>query len=203
MSSTKFDELLSRMPEISKAVESFKSEAIQSQVLNALLGAFGHSDAQEIRPRGQGRQNDINDEPGSGSDAGNTAKKSQRKPSSSNAKQSFSIDKGLDFFNTSYRTLDAFVDEKKPSNQLENCLISVYWLTRIATEAEKATVERVYTCFKHMKWPVPANLPNTIAQAGVKGWLDSSNREDLKVVIAGENYVEHQMPIAKKSVDQK
>jgi hypothetical protein len=43
MPETKVDELLSRLPEVAKAVNEFKSETAQLRVLDALLGAFGHT----------------------------------------------------------------------------------------------------------------------------------------------------------------
>jgi hypothetical protein len=94
--------------------------------------------------------------------------------STSKAKQIFSLSKDLDLDGAGSPKFREFSDEKVPGNDY---------------------IDHVYTCFKYMSWRVPADLVNTVQKAGSKGWLDTRNRDDLKVVVMGENYVEHEMPV--------
>ncbi|MDU0315643.1 hypothetical protein RKE38_18235 [Phycicoccus sp. M110.8] len=214
MAQAELDQLLERMPAIAEAVEKFTSEAIQSQVLEALIGAF------KVGARsGDGEVGDDGFESGdsheSQADTGTTTeraaavpaangtgtsapKRTARKSGGSRAKQSFSLDKDLDMVRGGSKSLKDFVGEKQPKTVLDKVLISVYWLTRILEGDQPATLDRVYTCFKHMEWPIPSDLANTAQQAGVKGWLDSRKRDDIKVVIGGENRVEHELPAEPK-----
>ncbi|MGW6200752.1 hypothetical protein ACWF0M_31715 [Kribbella sp. NPDC055110] len=91
-----------------------------------------------------------------------------------------------------------FSESKKPTSALEKCLVSVYWLSRLTKTPVPTTVDQVYTCFKVAGWAVPTDLVNTLQQAGTKGWLDTKKRDDLKVVVQGENHIEHEMPATPK-----
>lgn len=199
MSPSTFDALLARMPEISAAVEKFSSEAIQARVLEALLAAF---DGENRLGHKAASQSDLHDDEGTAlpfSKSSITKTPRVKKTTGGKGKHPNAIDKDLDLVNGADQPFSTFVDWKQPTSQEEKCLVAVYWLTRVLIEKTPATVDRVYTCFKHMGWPVPANLANAIQRAGTKGWLDSRNRDDLKVVIGGENYLEHKMPAKKKA----
>lgn len=130
----------------------------------------------------------------------NPAKKAPaKKATSPKVKQSFSIDKTLDLVGGGVTySFKQFVEEKKPTNMVEKCLISVYWLAKETKARTPATVDQVYTCFKDAGWVVPNDLVNTLQQAGTKGWLDTKKRDDMKVVVGGENHVEHDMPAKPK-----
>lgn len=208
MAEAELDQLLKRMPAIAEAVEKFTSEAIQSQVLEALIGAFqvgaGSDDDEGVTDglaSGDSKADARTVTEPSGLAAANgtgTAKRTARKSAGSRAKQSFSLDKDLDMVRGGPKSLKNFVGEKQPKTVLDKVLVSVYWLTRILEGDQPATLDRVYTCFKHMEWPIPSDLANTAQQAGAKGWLDSRKRDDIKVVIGGENRVEHELPAEPK-----
>lgn len=188
------------MPAIAAAVETFTSESIQSQALEALINAFqsgnkadGKRTEAETPPEPE-REQEQGSGDGTGTGAAVTPQRTPRKASSTKQKQSFSLDKDLDLVRGGPKSLKDFVAEKQPTTVLDKVLIAVYWLTRVREGDKPATLEGVYTCFKHMEWPIPSDLANTTQQAGAKGWLDSRKRDDLKVVIGGENRVEHEMP---------
>lgn len=90
----------------------------------------------------------------------------------------------------------AFAEEKAPTNQKQKCVVAVYYLLNVLGLA-KVGADHVYTFFKGVEWPAPANLPNTLHQAGSAGWLDTADSDDLKVTPIGENLVEHNLPNAK------
>ena len=87
-----------------------------------------------------------------------------------------------------------FVALKQPSNHIQKTVAAVYYLTQIL-DLESVTTEHVYTMFKYVGWPLPTNLPNTLQQAGSKGWLDTSDSTNLKITPSGENLVEHNLPV--------
>lgn len=201
MATTQLDGLLARMPEIAEAVERFKSDAIQARVLDALLDAFGvasggggdrHPTPADMSAGGSGSSDVTGKSDG--------AKKTVAKKAASKGlkgKQVFTIDKDLDLARGAAQSFKDFAESKKPTTAVEKALVAVYWLTRVREDGP-ATVDQVYTCFKGAAWAIPSDLVNTIQQAGTKGWLDSKKRDDLKVVVGGENYVEHSMPASEE-----
>mgnify|MGYP001103293288 CR=1 FL=1 len=203
MSATDLDALLARMPEISEAVQRFSSESIQAQVLQALLEAFGAGSNRDVGARiAQDDPDEEVDMQNKGDKPRDVKNASPKRSNGSKPKQSFTIDKNLDLVNGGTPSFRAFAEAKAPSSQVEKCLVSVYWLTRVRTSAEPATVEQVYSCYKHMGWLVPSDLANTLSKAGTMGWLDSRDRQKLTVVVAGENHLEHEMPGAKKGSER-
>ena len=81
----------------------------------------------------------------------------------------------------------------------ERSLVAVNWLSRIA-EVPAVNLDMVYTCYKDRGWRIPSNLRNALAlTAYKKGWLDTSDMDNLKVAVHGENHVEHDLPAAKKA----
>jgi hypothetical protein len=58
----------------------------------------------------------------------------------------------------------------------------------------------VFTCFKHMKWKIPASLYNALAcTSSHYGWLSTKDTQNLKISAMGENLVEHYLPRQKKT----
>ena len=97
------------------------------------------------------------------------------------------------------KTLDEFVESKKPSSYYEKSTVATYYLKH-ELSLSAISANHIFTCFKHMKWRVPADLFNTLAYtASQYGWLDTSNGEDIKVTTMGENLVEHDLPKGKGS----
>lgn len=203
MSEIELDALLERMPQIADVLGKFTSESIQSEVFRALMHAFygapahaANEDSNGVGETGTSEE----DQTGSAPPIKQTAKKTPvKKSTAAKAKQTLSIDKTLDLVNGGSESFKTFVEEKKPANNHEKCLVSVYWLTRVASAPMPATLDRVYTCFKEAGWKVPSDLVNALQQAGTKGWLDTKKRDDLKVVVGGENHLEHDMPAKPKA----
>jgi hypothetical protein len=91
-------------------------------------------------------------------------------------------------------SFDQFATEKNPGSNQHKCVVAVYYLQR-ELNLPSITVDHVYTCFKHMRWPVPSSLANTMAYvSSVHGWLDTRNMGDVKLTTIGENLVEHDLP---------
>jgi hypothetical protein len=190
------DELLARMPEIAASVNLFSSESIQIEVLRTLLASLANDpqlgDAQPSKSQATPSPQEL-------SSSNKDGKAESTKKNGPKVKSSFSMDKNLDFVNGATQSFGDFCEQKRPTSMKEKCLVSVYWLTRLAKNPSPATVDQVYTCFKQAGWPVPNDLLNTLQQTGSAGWLDTKKRDDLKVVVQGENYLELKMPVELKA----
>lgn len=207
MSATELDELLDRMPQIAEVVEKFSSESVQSEVFRALMRAFGVASGTSSEADPGPDALVVDPLPPAGATTGakpvkTPAGAAQRSPtkkaSGGKAKQTFTMDKTLDLVNGGTPSFKEFSESKRPRSVVEKCLVSVYWLSRLTKTPAPVTVDQVYTSFKVAGWAVPADLVNTLQQAGTKGWLDTRKRDDLKVVVQGENHVEHEMPATPK-----
>lgn len=109
-------------------------------------------------------------------------------------KTTLSMEKNLNLTPEGKRTFDAFADEKMPTSNLEKCTVAVYYLHNIL-ELPKISANHVFTCFKHRKWRVPTDIPNTLQYtASTQGWLDTSDMGDIKVTTVGENLIDHDLP---------
>jgi hypothetical protein len=56
----------------------------------------------------------------------------------------------------------------------------------------------MYTAFKELNTKVPTRLATVMSNSAKRhGWLDTGNRDDIKITIHGENFVEHDLPAKK------
>jgi len=118
--------------------------------------------------------------------------------SSKKAKTIISMDKSLNLSPPDTVSAVQFATEKSPTTVLQKCVVAVYYL-RDTIKMEKVTAQAVFTFFKHLSWPVPADLKNTLQQAGSVGWLDTSDSENIKLTSLGENLVEYDLPAKAKT----
>jgi hypothetical protein len=116
------------------------------------------------------------------------------------AKTIIAMDKTLNLTPQGKPSAVQFAEEKAPSNSYQKAVVAVYYL-RDTIELPAITVQSVFTFFKTVGWPVPADLKNTLQKAGSEGWLDTAKADDIKLTSMGENVVEHSLPAKKK--DQK
>jgi len=117
---------------------------------------------------------------------------------SAKVKLKLSLVKDLNLKPKGKKSFEAFVAEKQPVTQEQQCTVSVYYLAHeLALPA--VTASHVLTCFKSIGWRLPASLPNRLHfTASVKGWLDTSNSENITVTAMGENLVVHDLPAKPK-----
>lgn len=119
-----------------------------------------------------------------------------KKPSgkaSKKAKSIIAMNKSLNLSPSGKISAIQFQSEKSPKSVIQKCVVAAYYLRDIA-ELEQITVSDVFTFFKTANWKVPADLKNTLQQAGSKGWLDTADGEDIKITSMGENLIEHDLP---------
>lgn len=119
------------------------------------------------------------------------AKNAQKK--SKSKKVVLSIDKTLNLKPSGKTSFADFAAEKRPATAREKVVLCVYYL---ANKLEKKPVgmNQVYTCYKSL-WRVPADLPGTLRWvSSQKGWLDTSDSADIKMMPQGDNLIEHDLP---------
>jgi hypothetical protein len=120
------------------------------------------------------------------------------KPRSKKTKIIISMDKSLNLAPSGKQSAVEFAALKLPPNVKEKCIVAVYYL-RDVIEMPKVSAQAVFTFFKFVQWPVPADLKNTLQQAGTAGWLDTADSDDIKLTALGENRVEHDLPMKTKA----
>ncbi|HEX4055352.1 MAG TPA: hypothetical protein VHX86_13895 [Tepidisphaeraceae bacterium] len=99
-------------------------------------------------------------------------------------------------------SLKGFVAQKKPKTQEEHIAVYLYYLTKVL-EAEKVGFSHIYTCFKETGERMPGDLPQTCRNAASKkGWIDTSDADDLKGTTRGDNLVEKDLPRAPDSAGE-
>jgi hypothetical protein len=127
-----------------------------------------------------------------------SAPKAKPKAVTKKSKTILSMDKNLNLNPSGKASAAQFAADKSPTNVKEKCVVAAYYL-RDVLEVEKVTAQGVLTFFKHLSWPVPSDLKNTLQQAGTAGWLDTSDSDDIKITSSGENLVEHDLPTKVKA----
>ncbi|MDR8102758.1 hypothetical protein KPB04_13560 [Burkholderia cenocepacia] len=65
-------------------------------------------------------------------------------------------------FDDSIPTLEAFINEKKPSSHLERYLCIAYWFKH-TVGVEDLTTEHFFTAYMHYDWSLPGNAATPIA----------------------------------------
>jgi len=118
--------------------------------------------------------------------------------SSKKSKTIISMDKTLNLSPSGKPSAVEFASIKSPKNVMQKCVVATYYI-RENIEIPFVTAQAVFTFFKTLSWPVPADLKNTLQQAGTMGWLDTADSENIKVTSLGENLVEHELPAKAKS----
>ncbi len=109
-------------------------------------------------------------------------------------KTTLSLVKDLNLRPKGKQSIHDLADEKRPANDSDKCLVIVYYLQKVL-ELQTIGVEHVYTCFKEMKWKLPANLANKLSWiSSQKGWIITEDISDIKTTTRGENEFEHELP---------
>lgn len=124
--------------------------------------------------------------------------KSKVKSSTSN---SGSLLKDLDLTSSGGKdSLRDFYNKYETTSNLERNLVFVYYLQNIR-EIESITINHIFTCYRNIPdLKAPGHLKQSVIDAASKkGWLDTSDMEDITVPISGINHLEHDLP--KKSTE--
>ena len=111
-------------------------------------------------------------------------------------KESYSVNKDLDVYGKAgHKSLQAFYDEKQPASAVERNAVFVYYLKHIL-QKEGVNLSDIYTCYKAVGVPAPGSFRQSVFDTSGSryGWIDGNDMENITVPLAGEQYVEHQLP---------
>lgn len=92
--------------------------------------------------------------------------------------------------NGTQKSLKEFIDEKKPSSNVQKTATFVYYLQNIL-DIKEITIDHIFTCYKLMGFRIPNNLPQNLTDtcSSKYGYI---SRKDGKytMTVLGNNYIE-------------
>lgn len=101
----------------------------------------------------------------------------------------------LDLIPDGEESLKDFFGKYKVSNNFERNIVILYYLKK-KLDLENVGVNHIYTCYKHLSLKIPLLGQSLRDTKNRKGWIDTSNSDDLQVTRTGENYIEHEIETA-------
>lgn len=128
-----------------------------------------------------------------------TAKTTPKGKTSSKSKSTPTIAKDLNLSPSGKQSFKSFVEEKQPASNQMKCTVAVYYL-RNELELETVSINHIFTCYKNIgSWRV-TDVYNIVAlTASRKGWLDTSDMNNIKLTPHGENLVKFDLPKKSKA----
>lgn len=112
---------------------------------------------------------------------------------------SYSFVKDLNLQPAGTVSLRDFFASKATQTQQEQITVILHYLTK-TLELDNVGPNHIYTALKDVDVQVPADIGAVIRNIAFrKNWIDSSNSDDLKLTVAGENFVEHDLQKRKGS----
>jgi hypothetical protein len=208
-SSTKpdhFDRLLSEMPRISEAVNTFTDVKCQRAALDALVRAFGALDAPaatsapaqpalSVVPAVVVEQvPDVAEDEAVEAEAPTTKTPGRRKR---NGKRSWEPDRNIEFWPKGVESFTDFVADKDPKSNDQKNVVAVYWLEQVAGIKEIG-LPQLDAAYKVCDWRESADLNASLRGTAYRThWLETSNMKAIATTPTGRNAVKHEMPINK------
>ena len=96
-------------------------------------------------------------------------------------------------------SLKDFYKSKNPSNAMESNAVFIYYLKKLR-KINKIGIDHVYSCYKDVKAKTPNALYQSLADTRkAKGWIITTNMDDIGIGTNGENFVELGLPKTRKS----
>lgn len=203
MTTQQVDDLLQRLPEIAKVVNEFKSESVQLRAFDALLGGFDYPAVQRVKNSKAHvevtKELRTIDEATAGKQQPSGAA-SHTKGARGNKKEgSVSLVADLNLRPKGKKTLREFYGEKKPTTNEQSFAVMTYYLEKVLG-VSGISPNHIYTGFKDLDLRVPARLRTVISNSASRhAWIDTSDKENIKLTIHGENFIEHDLPSVKKA----
>ncbi len=110
-----------------------------------------------------------------------------------------SIVKELNLHPKNKQPFKEFFEEKKPNVGAQTYAVCVYYLDK-ELGINNIDVNHVYTCLKAIGRKLPKDIGHAMALvASRKGFIDTSDSSNIRITIAGENLIEHDLPKKAKS----
>jgi hypothetical protein len=190
-----FDELIKRISDIAKAVNAFSSESVQQQAFAALLNALDGGNSPHPTEQASRSSKESAKQKAAKVDATpNTAPKNGTVKKNSKKTGGPRIVTDLNLRPNGKSSLRDFVTEKGPNDNQKRFAVIIYYLQK-KISTKNIDENHIYTAFKDIGVKVPLNIEGALSVAAKrKGWIDTSNLNDVKMTVGGENFVEHDLP---------
>lgn len=118
---------------------------------------------------------------------------SSKETKSKTQNKTYKILGNLNFQPKGKKSLSEFMSKYNPKSGLEYNVLFVYYLERVMGE-KGITTDHVYSCYKAVQQKFPSNLYQSIIDTNRrKGWLNTSNVNDIIITTNGENAVEYDL----------
>ncbi|SRR6266849_6744400 len=190
------DDLLKRMPEIATAVNAFSSETVQQRAFDALLSTIpiarstatstpevAHTNGSNGHIKTRRRRSKVD----ASTDLGDVTERRRRKSGSPKTVGDLNLRPDG---KASFRD---FVAAKAPSGALEQNVVAAYYVKQ-ELSLEPISIDHIHTCYLNAEWRLPANLQNSLSKSAMKGWLNTSDQDDIQLTAQGINLVRHDLP---------
>lgn len=120
------------------------------------------------------------------------------KPTKPSKKESYEIVKDLVLIAEGDKpSLKTFYSQKKPKSNYERNVLFCYYLLKVKG-IKPIGINHIYTCYKEVGQRL-GSIGVSLSETSRKGWLDTSDMNDIKLPLRGETFVEHDLPKVKKA----
>ena len=116
---------------------------------------------------------------------------SSKLPKKALASKSYSMIPDLNLMPVGQESLQDFYNTYISKNNYTNTLIIMYYLQNIL-KIQNITVNHIYTCYKDLSIPVPSIHQNIRDIKSKRNWINL-DYENLKLSVAGDNFMEHKI----------
>lgn len=181
---SRFERILTSLPEVAKAVNAFSSEAAQLKVLDAVLAALDipAPASAQVAP------------PPSATDSGVIRSATRAKSSSGKKDPDPKIVADLNLRPAGKASLRDFVQAKSPGTNEELYAVIIHYLEHTLS-LSAINVDHVFTSLKDLGRKISPRLRTVLSNsASSKGWIDTANRDKIRTTVPGQNLVEHDLP---------
>jgi hypothetical protein len=172
-------------------------QATARRIIDLMLGGEGETAGEPTPPSGRSRRSSTGRRPARRTQAqrGDGAKRTPRRRAGSPG-----IVRTLSLRPSGKKPFKTFATEKNPATHQQKQAVIVYWLLHEAGMSQGITLAHVNTCYQEAGWSRPANLENSLATTSArKGWLDTSDYDNITLTTRGEDQVRHELPRPAKS----
>jgi hypothetical protein len=202
-----FDQALDAMPRIAAAVNSFTSESTQRLALDALLRLAGLADG----PRGADGaagpgltvvpplEEDEAEHGGRREVAGGASAKQEggRPRRARKAAVKSWRPRDIDFRSAGGATLRQFAEEKAPGTFYEKNVVILFFLEE-TLGTSPIDPSHILAGYQHCGWKAPKDPENSLCKTkSEKGWLDTSDVNNIRLTHAGREFVQYDLPAKK------
>ena len=188
MKSQSFENILSKIPEIAKAVNEFSDPELQKRAFDTLMkaaGLMGEADPRQSPPDSEGPEgkNTRSKKQGKKGRVAGTAKRW------SGGKYQI-VD--VDLHPKGKISLKDFYNEKAPKSDPEKYITIIYYLVSHAGVTDVG-IDHIYTAFKQLGLKVPDIRKGLNNTRGRHEWVAFAAKGPISLTRIGENTVEHDL----------